>query len=107
MSQFQVTYGAGSWVVPYKSKPLSFSMGLAKVIAWGILAFILTGFLALVVAGLVYGALTNWSLNGGKPPMGSVYVGIVLLILADMWVIRKLRIAYAQYRRQKMQGRLS
>jgi hypothetical protein len=82
-------------------------MGLGKVIAWGILAFILTGFLALGVAGLVYGALTNWSLNGGKPPMGSVYVGIVLLILADTWVIRKLRIAYAQYRRQKMWGRLS
>ena len=74
-------------------------MGLAKVIAWGVLAFILTGWLALVVAGLVYG-LTTHHLDTHGPP-GRLAVGLLLLLLLGVWAIRKFVIAYARYKFEK------
>jgi hypothetical protein len=75
-------------------------MGLGKVIAWGFLAFILTGWLVLVIADLVYGIAMH-HLNTYGPP-AKLAIGLLLLFMADAWVIRKLRIAYARYKFEKV-----
>ena len=75
-------------------------MGLGKVIGWGALTFILTGWLVLVMADLVYGVVTHHLNTYG--PLGKLAVGLLLLFLADMWVIRKLKVAYARYKFEKV-----
>jgi len=77
-------------------------MGLAKVIGWGFLALVLFGITALMLLGLVYGILTNWAPIGGHPPsMLAAGFWFALLLYGDYWVVKKLRVAYAQYKFEK------
>jgi len=74
-------------------------MSLGKVIGWGFLAFVLTGFLALGVFGLVYGVAMHHLNTYGS--LVKLAIGFLLLFMADAWVIRKLRVAYVQYKFEK------
>jgi len=77
-------------------------MGLGKVIGWGFLTLVLFGITALMLLGLVFGILTNWAPIGGHPPsILAAGFWFALLFYGDYWVIKKLRIAYAQYKFEK------
>jgi hypothetical protein len=77
-------------------------MSLSKVIGWGFLTLVLFGITALMLLGLLFGIMTNWAPIGGQPPsILATGFWFALLFYGDYWVVKKLRVAYAQYKFEK------